>query len=369
MRVAFISSLNGGVGTYTVELVKALSDSVNKIDLYLFASDPAKKRPNFPKNVNIIAYTNSPLKLMILLFKHFKTLSSVNLVHLNYASFFVPVYLCKKVWGTPYILTSHGMPQPNLEKGFMKVCYFFEKNLLKMTSKCSAHHIAISGYVQRNFMSEYGLESSVVYHGIQRESRLNISSTKRQDVRKKLNIPPDQFVVLYIGSMNRYKNVMTLINAIPIVLSLKKDVTFIVIGKGELQEAAKQKVTDLSVTDQVLFISYAEDLMSYYVAADLFVLPSINEMFGIVLLEAMSYGLPVVASRGGACPEVLGDAGLQFDPQNHQELAENILFLLGEKDLYKDLQKRSLQRVKQFTWDEAAKQYFSIYKKYGRNCK
>ena len=124
MRVAFISSLNGGVGTYTVELVKALSDSVNKIDLYLFTSDPAKKRPDFPKNVNIIAYTNSPIKLMISLFKHFKKLRCVNLIHLNYASFFVPVYLSKKFWGTPYILTSHGLPQPNMEKGFMKVYYF-----------------------------------------------------------------------------------------------------------------------------------------------------------------------------------------------------------------------------------------------------
>lgn len=367
MRIAFISSLNGGVGTYTIGLIKVLSKHIDEIDLYLFASDPATKRPNFPKNVNIVVYANSPLKLAILIFKHFKELGHVNLIHLNYTSFFALVYLSKKIWGTPYILTSHGIPQPNLEKGLMRIYYFLEKSLLKVASKCSDHHVAISGYVQRNLMLEYGVESSVVYHGIQRETRPVIPSNDRLNVRKKLNIPLDQFVALYIGNMSRYKNVMTLIDAIPIVLSSKENITFIIVGKGELQEAAKQKVITLNVTEQVLFVSHAEDLTPYYAAADLFVLPSINEMFGIVLLEAMSYGLPIVASRGGACPEVVGEAGLLFNPSDSEDLAIDILTLIENKDLYKDLRKKSLQRVKQFTWDEAARQYFAIYNRYARD--
>ena len=89
-------------------------------------------------------------------------------------------------------------------------------------------------------------------------------------------------------------------------------------------------------------------------------------MFGLVLLEAMSYSLPIIASNGGACPEVLDGAGLLFAPNDSNELAEKILVLIGDEDLRKDLRKKSLLRVKNFEWNKSAKQYLEIYMKYAR---
>jgi len=361
MRVAFISSLNGGVGTYTIELIQALSKSIDEIDLYLFASDPVSKRLDFPKNVNIIVYTNSPLKLLILLFKHLKKLNCNDLIHLNYAAFFVPIYISKKIWGTPCILTSHGIPQPDLEKDLKKIYYLIEKYMLKVASHCSNQHVAISNYVRRHLQFEYGIESSVIYHGIQAPSQLQITNAQKQKIRKESNIPLNQFIVLYVGNMNRYKNIMTLVDAIPVALSIKKDLIFILIGKGELQGDAEQKIMNLNISDKVIFMPYAEDLTPYYLSADLFILPSVNEMFGIVLLEAMSHGLPVISSQGGACPEVLGDAGLLFNPYSKTDLAHKICQIADNNAERMMFIEKGLARVKEFTWERAAREYEDIY--------
>jgi len=100
-----------------------------------------------------------------------------------------------------------------------------------------------------------------------------------------------------------------------------------------------------------------------YDVADVFVLPSVNEAFGMVLLEAMASGLPVIASNSGACPEVVGNAGILFNQGNSTDLAEKIVTLSFDKGLSRKLAKAGQKRVKKvFCWKDKIRQYWELYR-------
>jgi glycosyltransferase involved in cell wall biosynthesis len=131
MKIAFISSLNGGVGTYTVEIVKELSKHVEELDLYLFSDYKRIHVPELPENVKIITTQKSGLSLLIKLFFLLFHLKKHNVIHINHASFFLPVYIAKKIWKVPYIYTSHNFPAPELEKFPARFSYIFDAVCLK----------------------------------------------------------------------------------------------------------------------------------------------------------------------------------------------------------------------------------------------
>jgi len=100
-----------------------------------------------------------------------------------------------------------------------------------------------------------------------------------------------------------------------------------------------------------------------YDTADLFVLTSVGEAFGMTLLEAMASGVPVIASNSGACPEVVENAGILFSQGNYTKLAEKILRLSNEKELLRKLGEAGLKRVREtFSWEDKVDQYLKLYK-------
>ena len=97
-----------------------------------------------------------------------------------------------------------------------------------------------------------------------------------------------------------------------------------------------------------------EELAGLYNLADLFVIPSYYEGFGLTLLEAMTCGCPVVASRTGACPEISGDAAILADPRDPADFADKIRLILRDEVLWNDLQAKGLERAAFFTWEKTA---------------
>lgn len=370
MKVAFISSLNGGVGTYTLELVKELSEYVENIDLYLFYSYRRYAHASLtklPNNVKIITIQKSGISLLIKLLFSMHRLKDYNIIHLNYASLFKPIYITKKIWNVPYIFTCHGCPQPEVEKGLLKFYHVFESFFLKPTSKNAGECIDISKYGTMLLQKKYNVNSQVIYHGTNPKF-FKFDEKTRNNIRKSLSITDDQFLILFVGLFDQYKNILTLIDSIPHIVSKKGGVRFLLIGKGELYDQVLHNIKKLKIEEFVIIKKDVPEISDYYFAADLFVLPSANEMFGLVLLEAMASGLPVIASKGGACPEVIGDAGLLFDPKSSEDLAGKIVELITNKELYEKLKEKGLERVKQFTWEKAAEQYYKVYQNVLEEC-
>jgi glycosyltransferase involved in cell wall biosynthesis len=105
------------------------------------------------------------------------------------------------------------------------------------------------------------------------------------------------------------------------------------------------------------------ELIRYYRAADTFVLPSRQEAAGMVLIEAMSCGLPVISSSGGGAPEIVGDAGLYFSPGNSQELARKLSIMIGDESLRRLMSESGRRRAEaEFSYLHMASRYLEIYR-------
>ncbi|OYT49379.1 hypothetical protein B6U83_02280 [Thermoplasmatales archaeon ex4484_36] len=161
-------------------------------------------------------------------------------------------------------------------------------------------------------------------------------------------------VILYVGRLVPKKGVDNLILAMRNVLKVHRKARLIIVGKGALQKMLRSEAKLAGVESSVSFLGYVpdEELPYIYNSADVFVLPSITgESFGIVLLEAMASGLPVVATRVGGIPEVLSGQGVLVDPEP-ESIAEGIEEALGHPTTLPE----------RFSWKNIAKRVYKVYR-------
>src|SRR5207245_901906 len=192
------------------------------------------------------------------------------------------------------------------------------------------------------------------------------TAKEETEARRRLGIRESDRVVLYAGRLTPWKDPLTLVRAANLVIRERKDVAFHLVGIGPLLDDIKRLIKSLGIQDRVFVATdadYFHGLTDYYKAADVFVLPTRKEGFGLVVLEAMASGLCVIASDGGAPSELLGEAGMLFETGNHDSLAEIILRVLSDDHLRQKLGTEARARaVQTFTWDKCAQAYLRIYK-------
>ncbi len=121
------------------------------------------------------------------------------------------------------------------------------------------------------------------------------------------------------------------------------------------------------VSDKVLFLDYVsdDDLPNFYKKAELFVLPSLYEGFGLPVLEAMRYGCPVVTSNVSSLPEAGGDAALYFKPEDVDDIKNTIEKVLTDKSLKEKMIEKGRDHYKKFTWEKAAKEVLGAIEEVG----
>ncbi|ACA60553.1 glycosyltransferase [Candidatus Desulforudis audaxviator] len=177
---------------------------------------------------------------------------------------------------------------------------------------------------------------------------------------------PNQPIVLYVGRIDPEKSLDTLIRAIPIVLARHK-VHFVLCGGGNLLEALKKQLRKNGLTNSVTLMGpleyHSELLPRIYQLATCFVIPSGMETQSIVTLEAMASGLPVVAARAAALPELVvdGDNGLLFRFGDDQDLAAKINLLLEDEEMRRQMGRRSLENVVRHELERSLNQIEAIY--------
>jgi len=134
-------------------------------------------------------------------------------------------------------------------------------------------------------------------------------------------------------------------------------------GDGEDRSALEQEARSLGLTGRVEFVGAVSDSADFYRRLDLFVLPSLDEAFGLVLLEAMAAGLPVVGTRVGGIPEILedGSQGLLVAPADSQALARAIRELCGDPLRQRQMGERACQQARRFDIARTAKELQAVY--------
>ncbi len=169
-------------------------------------------------------------------------------------------------------------------------------------------------------------------------------------------------VLLHVGTLQPRKNITTLIEALGILA--RPDIELVLVGgKGWLYDDIFARVEALGLREQVRFTDYvpAADLPLWYNAADLFVLPSVYEGFGMPAAQAMACGIPVIASNASSLPEVVGEAGLLFDPHDAQALANRIENVLDNSAQAMIMRDNGLDRVRKFSWQLSGRKIANCY--------
>jgi alpha-1,3-rhamnosyl/mannosyltransferase len=187
-----------------------------------------------------------------------------------------------------------------------------------------------------------------------------------QRVRQLYNLP-ERFM-LYVGINKPPKNLVRLIDACARLAAESPALYSKCVIAGAWDDRypeARRRAAELGLGGRVRFLGPIPDadLPALYAATDVFVTASLYEGFGLPALEAMACGTPVACSHTSSLPEVVGDAGLLFDPLQVEDIAAAIRRVMSDSTLRADLRRRSLERAAQFTWSRVAEKTIEVYRR------
>ena len=179
------------------------------------------------------------------------------------------------------------------------------------------------------------------------------------------NLGLKQPIFLYVGRITARKGIKTLLQACAI---LKKqgysDYTLLIVGKGDQQDELEAFVKEQDFPDQVNWVGWVDygSLGAYFQQADIFVFPTFEDVWGMVVPEAMVFGKPILCSNGAASCELVveGENGYIFDPSNAEELSEKMRIFIDNPDLIESMGDSSRQLISQKTPETAAKAYVEV---------
>lgn len=175
-------------------------------------------------------------------------------------------------------------------------------------------------------------------------------------------IPPEPFF-LYVGRRHTYKNFNSLLTAFSKIISKVPDIRLCVVG-SQFNSSEQTIIAQMNINKQIQHFDYITDshLAKLYRNCIAFVYPSLYEGFGIPLLEAMICQAPVIASNTSSIPEVVGDAGLLFDPSSISDLADRLIFLLENTAERERLMAKGLEQTQKFSWDKTVTKTVEAYR-------
>ena len=218
---------------------------------------------------------------------------------------------------------------------------------------------AIRGDV-RESLPKFPQEKILTLYNRVNVEKLQKGQVDRKQAREFLGLPQDAYVLGNVGRLHPDKDQRTLIAGFAKALPDMKDSLLVIIGEGRLEQELRQQAVDLGVSEKVLFPGRVNDAWRYFKAFDVFVLTSNYEPFGMVLLEAMVAGVPVVSSDVGGAPEVLGETGELFQLGDQEDLAETLVgFRVAAT------QANGMRRVQEYFSDSSAKIAFSALLEHG----
>lgn len=207
----------------------------------------------------------------------------------------------------------------------------------------------------------------VIYPGVARRFVPVDDAALLAGVARRYGLPPR--FLLFTGTIEPRKNLSVLIEAFERLCADARFAHCLVLAgpKGWRDPRIAAAVDRCRHKHRILQTGYIadEDLPALYCLGDALILPSLYEGFGLPLLEAMACGTNVIASDVSSCPEVVGDAGVLFDPRSAGELADAVRELLGDAPRRGELRRRGLERARQFNWTQTARGVLAVIQALG----
>lgn len=251
----------------------------------------------------------------------------------------------KKLTGKKLILHIHATEYDRTgDIGGNPKVHEIEKQGLELADKI----ISVSQFTKNKIMQKYGIPENkikVIHNAVD----FDVEETVPFKISK------DEKVVLFLGRITLQKGPDYFVDAAKKVLEKDPNVKFIIAGSGDMELQIVQKVAALGLGDKILFSGYLRgaDVDRAYKLADLYVMPSVSEPFGITPLEALRNNIPVIISKQSGVSEVLKHA-LKVDFWDVNELANKILTVLKYRALHNELTKHGTKELRKFSWEKQA---------------
>lgn len=278
---------------------------------------------------------------------------NIEIIHANSEAAGIAAVKAKQKYNLdiPIVYTAHGVLPAKV------------KDIINQVDKI----IAVSNFSREAAIKE-GFSANkieVVYNGVDID-KFKPHEEKRNLLRKKYNIPQDAFTMIIVSRIKNLRNKghQHLINILS-KYEVSKNWHLVVIGKGKGLGGLKQKVKEYNLQDRVHLLGHKTDVENYEDMADVVVLPSYFETFGLVLAEGMAMEKPAVAFKVGGVPEVIEDnkTGFVVDYDNDDELVEKLAILAKNPDLCKQMGIQARKKVaKDFANEIMIKKLEEIYK-------
>jgi glycosyltransferase involved in cell wall biosynthesis len=269
-------------------------------------------------------------------------------------TFYNPYFL-KHIGSKPFVLTVYDMIHELFPEFYINDSMMVIENKKKLMEKAT-RIIAVSKNTKEDIIKIYPhIDSSkidIVYHGCSMKFS-----------KKLIDFLPLNYI-LFVGSRDNYKNFIFLVNSIVELLKTDSNLYLICAGGGSFDAYENELICKFGMENQIIQKNFEEnELSAFYKNAKCFVFPSLYEGFGIPVLESMTCGCPVVLAYHSSFPEVAGNAGVYFELNNSKDLKNKIEMLVQDKSLRNEYSLKGLERVKNFSWEKAAKECLAVYKK------
>ncbi len=355
---AFSIQKYGGVSRLFSELIR-IYKSDPSMDCYLSSKFSSNE---YLRDIDLKVFSQDIFKSKIgkklpLLINHLSTIGDLitrdyDIFHPSYYSPYFLQFLGSK----PFVLTVHDLTHELLSEYFPQndKTSSNKKILIPKANKI----IAVSENTKKDILNLYAFDENnieVIYHG---------SSLKPYEGREKIFNLPERYI-LYQGVRGGYKNFNKFLSATSPLLVADSGLYLVCSGSTDFTKEEYELIKLLDLEKKVLHFDYIgnEELAYFYQNCLAFVYPSLYEGFGILLLEAMSCGAPMVISNRSSFPEIALDCAMYFDPTSEESIRNSIEEVINNSELRKDLVRKADKRVRDFSWEETARKTKLLYDK------
>lgn len=352
-----------GIGEYSFEILKNFEEfKVPNVKFKIYLKDAPL--PHMPKPRSgweyIIVKPHklwTQIGLPVYLWSHFPRLDV----------FFTPSHYAPRFSPVPTVISIMDLSYIHFPHLFAKNDLYQLKNWTAYSARAATKIITISQASKNDILKVYKKKPQDVYvtHLGIKSDTMHESLTKT-DLEKKFGISGKY--ILFVGTLQPRKNIARLIEAMSMLDD--KAVQLVVVGKkGWLYEDILAAPEKFGMSDRVRFLDFVtdEDLPSLYKHAEVFVLPSLYEGFGLPVLEAMKQGCPVITSNISSLPEAGGDAAVYVDPENTADIAEKITMVLQDDKLRDSMRKKGFDHIKKFSWEKTAQETLKVLEEVAKN--
>lgn len=215
--------------------------------------------------------------------------------------------------------------------------------------------ITVSNYTKNMVVKHYGIDPAkiVVVH-----NAVEFNSNEFSDVR----FNDGTKTVLFLGRVTLQKGPDYFIYAARRIVDLYPNVRFVIAGSGDMMPFIVQKAAEMGIADKVLFTGFLRgaDVDRAFQMADVYLMPSVSEPFGITPLESLRNNVPVIISKQSGVSEVIHNA-LKVDFWDIDEMANKVVSVLRHNELREDLRDFGVREVNRFSWDSSAEKCINVY--------